>query len=438
MRNGRSRCGLIGGGLSLFIMACITLAGCTSERVPNVESAVQPEEPVTSEQTITMLTNRVDLIENGQMDKYAEPFEIAHPGTKIRFEGLANYTADIMVKLSTRSMPDVLLLPTNLLSQDLPRYFEPLDDSMFEGMRFADYKSYQGLRYGLSTGASTVGIAYNKKAFQAAGITALPTTLDAFYDACRKLKAAGITPIYLNYGAGWPMKLWGEELVSFMTGDPAYLNAMVKTDAPWQLDNAWGQAMTIVKTLIARGYTESNLMANQWEASKSKVASGEAAMYFNGNWIIQQVIDAGAKPDDIGFFPMPYDNGTKHYAPLLPDWFVGISKFSSNIELAQAWIEYFVKESSYVEDSGFLPMMTSKEPALRQFQQFLSFSPTFVETESPSDLFLELAEKAQIPFWSGEYIQEWVVSNDLQSKFEAYNEKWKLARESVIPAVANP
>jgi len=420
--------------LGRFAIVCLLLAGCTAGRLHDAEPASRPLEPVVNERVITMLTNRVDLIENGQMDKYAQPFELRHPGTTIRFEGLANYTADIMVKLSTRSMPDVLLLPTNLLSQDLPRYFEPLDDSMFDGMRFADYKSYEGVRYGLSTGASTVGIAYNKKAFRAAGITALPTTLDAFYEACEKLKKAGITPIFLNYGAQWPMKLWGEELVSFMTGEPGYLNAMTGTDTPWQLDNAWGQALTIVKTLVSRGYTESNLMANQWEASKSKVASGEAAMYFNGNWVIRQVIDAGAEPDDIGFFPLPYDNSSKHYAPLLPDWFVGVSKFSGNKALAKAWIEYFVKESGYVEDSGFLPMMNAKKPELRQFQQFLSFSPTFVETEAPSDEFLELAEKAQIPFWSGESIQEWVVADDLQARFEAYNEKWRQARELTMPA----
>lgn len=60
--------------------------------------------------------------------------------------------------------------------------------------RFTTFATYGGKRYGLSTGTTTSGIVYNKRAFEQAGIPQIPQTLEQFYAACTKLKAAGITP----------------------------------------------------------------------------------------------------------------------------------------------------------------------------------------------------------------------------------------------------
>ncbi|MBM7565948.1 ABC transporter substrate-binding protein [Paenibacillus sacheonensis] len=423
--------GRIAGAL---LLCTVLLAGCNSggsgdDQGPVSNEPAQPANPT----TLTVLTNRVDWIENGVLQQYADQFEAKHPGTKVEFDGLANYASDIMVRLSTRSMGDALLLPNNLTNEDLVNYFEPLHDEMFANIRFADFKAYRGVRYGIATGASTEGIVYNKAAFREAGITTLPATLDEFYEACRKLKAAGMTPIYLNYGAQWPMSSWGENLVGFMTGNPAYLNEMTKSDEPWQIDNPWGHAITIVRTLIQKGYGEKDMFANNWELSKSEVASGQAGMYFIGNWVINQVIEAGAKPDDIGFFPFPYDNSKgKRYAQLSPDWFLGVSKFSEHKELAEQWVDFFVNQSGYVNDSGFLPVDETKTSSMPQIRQFESYRPTYIERQPPSDDFLNIAAKAQVAFWSGDFIQNWAVAKDLKAEFQKYNGLWKEARNDLL------
>lgn len=202
-----------------------------------------------------------------------------------------------MVRLSTRTLGDVLLLPNSIKNETFPNYFEPLGEELFEDVRFADFKSYDGNRYGIATGASTTGIVYNKEAFKKAGITDIPTKLD-----------------------------------------------------------------------------------------------------------------------DI------------RYAPISPDWFVGISKFSANKELALAWIDYFVHDSGYVDDSGFLPVVNSKKPTLPQFKQFLSFGSEFVEKSVPSDELLEIAGAANMTFWSGGFIQEWIAAPSLKEVFDQYNKRWKEAR----------
>ncbi|MGO4547945.1 ABC transporter substrate-binding protein [Paenibacillus sp. 2TAB23] len=414
----------------VILVLGLCIAGCDNS-LPGGRAESEPTDK--SEQTeraatLTVLTNRVDLVENGVFQTYADRFAELHPGVTVKFEGVPNYASDIMVRLSTRNLGDVLLLPNNIKNENLPEYFEPLNDSLFENVRFADFKAFGGARYGIATGASTTGIVYNKEAFAKAGIKDVPTTLDEFYEACEKLKEAGIVPVYLNYGAQWPLMTWGEDLVSYITGDANYLNNMVNEDSPWQIDNPWGQAISIAKTLIDRDYVEKQLLTNQWEISKTELASGRAGMYLMGNWVINQVIAAGAKSEDIGFFPFPYDNGEKRYAPLSPDWFLGVSKFSENKPLAEAWVKFFVNDSGYIDDSGFLPVNEAMTPSLPQFQQFLSFNSEFLERRVPNDLLLEIANTAQIAFWSGDFIQDWIAAPDLQEVFDKYNERWKAAR----------
>lgn len=91
----------------------------------------------------------------------------------------------------------------------------------------------------------------------------------------REAEESRIVPVYLNYGAQWPLMTWGEDLVSYMTGNADYLNNMVNTDEPWTIDNAWGQSISIVKTLISKGYVENQLLSNQWETSKKSLLTVE-------------------------------------------------------------------------------------------------------------------------------------------------------------------
>ncbi|WP_151737779.1 ABC transporter substrate-binding protein [Paenibacillus tengchongensis] len=414
---------------SLALILLLLAAGCKGSAGGGQEpAATMPGKQSELSGTIVMLTNRVDLVENGTLEAYAEQFNQKYPEAHVEFEGLPNYASDILVRLSTRDAGDVLLLPVNLPAKELGLFFEPLDEEMSREERFATFSTYEGKRYGLSTGTATSGIVYNKRAFAQAGITEVPQTLDAFYAACAKLKKAGIIPLYMNYGAVWPLREFGLSLVSYMTGDPEYSNNMVNVDEPWQPGNEWGQALNIARTLINKGYAEDQLFSNNWEISKTKLATGEAGMYLLGNWTIRQVIEAGARPEDIGFFPFPYDNGSSHYAPLNSDWFIGVSKFSGNKELAKAWIEFFVKETDYTQEWGFLPANGSQEPALPQYREFLSYQPRLVEATVQSDAFIDMANRAKLSFWSGDYMQELIAAPDLGQSFAELNSRWKEAR----------
>jgi raffinose/stachyose/melibiose transport system substrate-binding protein len=380
---------------------------------------------------LKILTHRTDLIDDGTMEKYATAFKVKYPNAELEFEGITNYASDIKVRLTTGEAGDVNMIDASLPISELANYYEPLPDAMFDDVYFADFKAFEGKRYGLATGVNTQGIVYNKKAFAAAGIDKVPTTLDELYAAAEKLKTAGIIPLYMNYGAQWPIGNWAEGSVKYVAGDMKWFDGFVTSDAPWQVDNAWGILMNIARTFVQKGYVEKDLATNNWEMSKGEVASGKAAMYFLGNWVIPQVIGAGASSDDIGFFPLPYDNSGKVNAPLGPDYFIGVSKNSKNKQLAAAWANFFVKESGYVDAQGFMPVEKSVESKVSQLAEFNSFNPTYLEDVAGNPKFNEIANKAEIDLYVGKTTQDLIVAKDLQKAYDVLNEKWKKARTAL-------
>ncbi|RTE11211.1 ABC transporter substrate-binding protein [Paenibacillus whitsoniae] len=383
---------------------------------------------------LTFVTNRTDLINDGTFDKYEKAFKMKYPGVEdVEFEGITNYESDIRVRLSANNVGDVLMIPSNIATQDLGKFFATVNDAADElgDLYFKNIKADGGSIYGIVSGVSTEGIVYNKQAFQKAGITSPPKTLDEFYAACEKLKAAGIVPIYINNGAQWPMKQWGEVLAPFMSGNAHYLDTMNNTDEPFKVDNEFGKGFAILRTLKEKGYIEKDLYSNVWEASKGEIASGKAGMYFLGNWVINQVIGAGAKSEDIGFFPFPYDNSGKLNAPLNYDYFYGVSAASKNKETAKAWIKFMVQESGFVEASGFIPPQKSKEPGLAQLKEFSSYKPNFIENVATSSKWNDIGNAAKIDFYGGKYIQKVLEAKDLKTELDELNKRWKEARASV-------
>lgn len=379
---------------------------------------------------IKVLIQRTDYVNDGTMDRYAEKFKEKYPDAEVEFEGLTNYATDIKVRLTTGEAGDVNMLDGGMATSDLPKYYEPLPDSMFDNVYFADVRADGGKRYGIATGVNTQGIVYNKKAFEKAGVT-VPKTLDELYAAAEKLKAAGITPLYLNYGAQWPITNWGENSYTYVAGDAKWTDTLISQEAPFQVDGPWGTLINIARKFVESGWVEKDLNTNNWEMSKGEVASGKAAMYFLGNWVIPQVVDAGAASEDIGFFPLPYDNNATHNAPLGGDYFIGVSKDSKNKELATAWVEFFVKESGYDSDSGFMPVDKSAKVESPQLAEFSSFNPVYIESEATDPKFNEIANKAEIAIGTGSVDQELIVAPDLQKAFDELNKKWADAKKAL-------
>ncbi|WP_116189462.1 extracellular solute-binding protein [Paenibacillus taihuensis] len=377
---------------------------------------------------VVFAINRTDLVET-KLKEYSEQFHTKYPNATLEFEAIKDYDQTIKIRMASNELPDILLIPGTVKNSDLPTFFSPLDDlGLNDQIYFKDNRSQDGKLYAISSGSAAMGVTYNKKAFAEAGITDVPKTLDEFLADCEKLKAKGIVPMATNFKDKWPLYGWDQEAF-LVAGDAALHNTMATQDAPFAVDGPHFKVFSILKTMVDKGYTEKDLMSTNWEGSKKDVATGKTAMYLLGNWVVNQVIDNGAAADDIGFFPMPIDNTGEAKAVLASDYFIGISKKSENQAAAKAALKWFTEESGFDDFSGFIPVLKSKQPALKQLADFMAMNPKTIEMQAENDDYLAIANKMQ--FDTSAFAQDAVMGDDIKSVFDSYNKKWADARKAV-------
>lgn len=378
--------------------------------------------------TITFLTNRTDMV-GEKYDDYAKRFNEKYPDAHVEFEAVTDLDKTTKIRVGSGEFPDVVLIPT-IPNSDLPKYFTPLDDlGLNNRIYFKDYKSFENKVYGISVGATTTGILYNKKAFADAGIIAVPQTLDEFYAAADKLKATGKVALASNFKDQWTLYPWSSEIPTAIAGDANLNNKRLESDAPYQLDNPYGQSMSIIRNMYEKGYLEPDINSTNWEQSKKDIASGKFAMYVIGNWAIPQVIESGTDSSNIGYFPFPYDNSGKYNVTLAPDWAYGVNKNSEHPATAKAFVKWMLEDSGFDDFAGFIPVLKDKKPAVEQLTEFNSFKPKYLEAVSDDPKVTAIVNKAQIT--KEAFVQEFVLAPDPQTIMDKYNAAWANAKKSL-------
>ncbi|MGV7117547.1 ABC transporter substrate-binding protein [Paenibacillus kyungheensis] len=378
--------------------------------------------------TITFLTNRTDMV-GEKYDDYAKRFNEKYPDAHVEFEAVTDLDKTTKIRVGSGEFPDVVLIPT-IPNSDLPKYFTPLDDlGLNDRIYFKDYKSFENKVYGISVGATTTGILYNKKAFADAGITTVPQTLDEFYAAADKLKAADKVALASNFKDQWTLYPWSSEIPTAIADDANLNNKRLESDAPYQLDNPYGQSMSIIRNMYEKGYLEPDINSTNWEQSKKDIASGKFAMYVIGNWAIPQVIESGTDSSNIGYFPFPYDNSGKYNVTLAPDWAYGVNKNSEHPATAKAFVKWMLEDSGFDDFAGFIPVLKDKKPAVEQLTEFNSFKPKYLEAVSDDPKVTAIVNKAQIT--KEAFVQEFVLAPDPQTIIDKYNAAWANAKKSL-------
>ena len=154
-----------------------------------------------------MITHFTSYITDGLFDRWKKEFKALYPNVEdVDVQGITDYAGTMPTRLTTGDYGDVLDVPTTVTREELPEFFLPLDNlDLAKDFYYAANYAQDGHVYAFTDGVSVNGMAYNKAAFAKAGITGVPKTWDELIADMQKLKAAGIIPIILNMGAGWPL-----------------------------------------------------------------------------------------------------------------------------------------------------------------------------------------------------------------------------------------
>lgn len=368
-------------GLSLATMMCAGLVACgksdtgaTAEGAADLETQVEEtaeaekeeaaEETTAEEITgeITVLTHRTDLIDTKFAD-YKKAFEAKYPGTTVKFEPITDYESDVAIRMQTTEYGDVLCIPNSVRSTEFSNFFEPLGtvEELSEKYeeKYLYTKQSEGTVYGLASCANAQGVVYNKKVFEQAGITTLPTTPEEFLECLKQIgEKTEAIPYYTNYAAGWTLTAWQDHAWGTATGDADYHNnGIVNETDPFSEGKSNYVVHKLMYDIVANDLCEADPTTTDWEACKGMLNRGEIGCMVLGSWAISQMQAADANPDDIGYMPFPVNIDGKQYATAGADYTYAINSNSKNKATARAWIDYMIDESGFAVSEGSINIL---------------------------------------------------------------------------------
>ena len=132
----------------------------------------------------------------------------------------------------------------------------------------------------------------NPEVLKKAGV-AVPTTLDEFFAAAEKIKAAGYIPL-AHGGQPWQDATVFEAVALDVLGSDDYRKAFVELD----MDTLSGDKMVEVFTKFKKvhDYIDANSPGRDWNVATSMVIHGEAALQIMGDWAKGEFTAAGNVP----------------------------------------------------------------------------------------------------------------------------------------------
>ncbi|MGF6694330.1 glucose/mannose transport system substrate-binding protein [Metapseudomonas resinovorans] len=150
----------------------------------------------------------------------------------------------------------------------------------------------------------------NPEVFQKAGATP-PTTLDEFFAAADKLKAAGFIPL-AHGGQPWQDGTVFEDLVFSILGPQGYHKAFVLQDKATLTSDKMVEVFAALKKL--RGYVDPDAAGRDWNSATGLVINGKAGMQVMGDWAKSEWSAAGkVAGKDYQCLPFPGTQGSFAY-----------------------------------------------------------------------------------------------------------------------------
>lgn len=349
------------------VMAVSMLAGCSSDKAANADSKkdnVKTEDTQKAdagndsdagageEITLKVFSNLPDrktgqgLVEQMIIDEYQE----ANPNVKIEVEALDEEAYKTKFKAyAMDGMPDVVSIWGQPSFVD-----EVLEAGVLAELNEADYADYgfisgslegfkkDGKLYGLPRNTDIMLYYYNQKMFDDNGWK-VPTTYEELMSLCADIKNAGITPIAMDGGDGWPMACFLTDMMVRVAGTDAanvYKTAIATGDfsAP-----EIKRATQLLVDSAAAGMFQTGYDSQDGGTTKNLFTNGQAAMYYMGSWetsmAVNEDIDAEIR-DNIRAFTMPPIADGKGGANDIAAWNGGGYAISANSAVKEEAIKF--------------------------------------------------------------------------------------------------
>lgn len=241
-------------------------------------------------------------------------------------------------------------------------HFQDISGDWTKNIPEAIVKSYtdteSGKVYGIPFDSINLsGVFYNKKVFDKLNLT-VPKTYEEFLADCEKIKAAGITPIYLSAKDTWTVNIMDSE--GWLTEKEPVddIVAKLNTNKAHYVDySGFKNAIQKQKELLDKGYFQKTYLSDNYDGAQKALAEGSAAMVINATWMMDEI--KKKFPDqasDIGAFRVPFDGSNK--LSIFNPFSLSVTSEFKDKELLKKFIDYFTSQSTqqkFFDAQGGIP-----------------------------------------------------------------------------------
>jgi raffinose/stachyose/melibiose transport system substrate-binding protein len=192
------------------------------------------------------------------------------------------------------------------IARDLTDDLDPEWKSQFDERAFRG-STYGGRHFMIPVGMDVSNVLWYRKSVLAKNGIEPPGNWEEFIVACKKLKAAGVTPIVHGNQAGWPAGNWAAHMAEMYLGIEAYdaigdpnSSKRVRLDDPRIV-----RAVALLEDLARLGAFNKDIDTLNDTEGVGLFNRAAGAFHFNGGWIIEEF----ANPDDVGLLRQPTPPG---------------------------------------------------------------------------------------------------------------------------------
>jgi len=351
----------------------VAITGCA----PGATTAVTPSAGLSDAPSTTLpkkqATLTLSIVSNPAYEQIVQEFMKRYPTVTIKLQQtpFSSYETSLKLALASDTPPDIMqyspgpmhsIIPAGLVLP-LDRYEKAYDwgsrvsKSLLNITRTTtEAKQYGiGQLYAVPTGSQTLGIYYNKKLVQAAGIKKLPATLGQLEADFASLKQAGTTPLALGGLQVSAFQLWGG--LTNVLGDPQkYVNWVYGKPGSTIKTSAAIQAADAVHRWVAKGYTLPQPNAIPDTQALADFSTGKAAYTLGRNANAAQL--TSALGPDLGFFYLPPAKASDPAVTTGTPTPLAISSKSKNADVAAFFLNYLTTEKAATSEwaAGLIPV----------------------------------------------------------------------------------
>lgn len=279
------------------------------------------------------------------------------------------YEQGVQTKVATGDLPDLAMWqPTTsqLLSLGAKERLQPLDGAPWEAATDASVLSaggtLDGKRYAAFVSApSVMGVWYNKKVFEANGVT-VPKSFEELLTTARSLKAKGVTPFY-EMGGEWWASQWAVQ-VQLAEAAKDGLWERVNTNKDTFTGKDIQGAIDTYSAMIDEGLFNEDIKTATFDEQAKALLDGKAAMAIQVTSLLSNMAaqtDAATLNATIGFFPVSAKGAL---ATSIPDQTNAVVAFATGDERRQSaarqLLTYWLSEgyASFVKEQNTVSIIS--------------------------------------------------------------------------------